>query len=201
VHCGAKKDRVQEGTGATGFVGNDEHVPGHPHEGVLEKGSLVMQAFEEDENGRVGKPTGQTDQAGQLKERKKNDQGLQNGGNNDGVNRIIWVNRRQTDFGPAEPENPVDEIKAHKGNKQREKKALRQNANVRIGFVLLESVLHPVSPPCKYGKGTDFEFRSIVVSFGVWVAIVKSVQLVVLDGGNFPVRFTHIFSENNGWKG
>ena len=42
---------MQEGTGAAGFVGNDEHVAGHPHEGVLEKRSLVMQA-EEDENGR-----------------------------------------------------------------------------------------------------------------------------------------------------
>ena len=105
-----------------GFVGNDEHVAGHPHEGVLEKRSLVMQAFEEDENGRVGKPTGQTDQAGQLKKRKKDYQGLQNGGNNDGINGFMWVNCRQMDFGPAEPQNPVDEIKAHKGNKQRKRK-------------------------------------------------------------------------------
>ena len=58
MNCGAKEDGVQEGTGAAGFVGNDEHIPSHPHEGVLEKGSLVMQAFEENENGRVGKPTG-----------------------------------------------------------------------------------------------------------------------------------------------
>lgn len=105
----------------------------------------------------------------------------------------MWVNRRKMNSGSAEPENPEDEIKAHKGNKQREKKALHQNANVRIGFVLLESVLHPVSPPCKHGQGTDFEFRSIVVCFGVWVAIVKSVKLVVLDGRNLPVRFTHVF--------
>jgi hypothetical protein len=46
VNNGAKHDRMEQGTSSTSFIGNDEHISGHPHKGVLEKISLVMKTLE-----------------------------------------------------------------------------------------------------------------------------------------------------------
>ena len=50
-------------------------------------------------------------------------------------------------------------------------------------------------------EGNIFNFVLSGFPFGNGsTAIFKSMKLVVLDGGNLPVRFTHVFSENNGSK-
>lgn len=84
VNDGAEQDRMEQGAGASGLIGNDEHVSGHPHKRVFEKESLIMEAFKIDKDQGVGKPTWEGDCSGDLEEGHEEDQCLEDWGENDG---------------------------------------------------------------------------------------------------------------------
>ena len=59
VNNGAKYDRMEQGTGSAGLVGYDKHISRHPHQGMLEKISLVMKTFKKEKDQRIGEPARQ----------------------------------------------------------------------------------------------------------------------------------------------
>ncbi len=84
MNDGAEQDRMEQGAGASGLIGDDEHVSGHPHNRVFEKEALIMEAFKIDEDQGVGKPTGKRDCSRDLEQGHEEDQGLEDWGENDG---------------------------------------------------------------------------------------------------------------------
>ena len=80
----AEQDRMEQGAGAPGLIGDDEHVSGHPHKRVFEKDALIMEAFKIDEDQGVGKPTREGNSTGDLEQGHEEDQCLDDWSEDDG---------------------------------------------------------------------------------------------------------------------
>ena len=85
VNNGAKHDRMEKRAGSSRLVGNDEHISRHPHQGVLEKISLVMETFKKEKDQRIREPAWHRQEADKFEQRDEEDQGFQEGGKDDGV--------------------------------------------------------------------------------------------------------------------
>ena len=118
VNDGAKKDRMEQGTAASSLIGNDEHISGHPHNRVFEKGALIMKTFKEDEDQGVGKPTWKRDCPGDLEQGYEEDQSLEDRSEDDGGEGTVGIHLRSAELSAKQPMNPRRQIKVKKGNEQ-----------------------------------------------------------------------------------